>query len=156
MYSVTHRRCFRRHGCPCKDLWRWLRCHEKCDCHTVASRTWSGLSQSADCQKERSRVSSGLHSCQVEDEDEVVQVQDEYFHLVEFHSSSLFFRVFCLLDSSILFSPAFDFSGDLPRWVLKGIPRMVTKMGICQDRSIVRIQKSLFWNSKTRLDWRTS
>ena len=89
--------------------------YKKCDCHAVTLRTWSGLSQSADCQLVRSRVSSGLHSCQAEDEDELVQVQDEYFHLVEFHSSSLFFRVFCLLDSSILFSPAFDFSDDLPR-----------------------------------------
>ena len=115
MYSVTHRRCFRRHGCPCKDLWSWPHCHEKCDCHTVASRTWSGLSQSADCQLVRSRVSSGLHSFQAEDEDEVVQVQDEYFHLVEFHSSSLFFKVFCLLDSSILSSLTFNFAGDLAR-----------------------------------------
>ena len=40
MYSVTHRRFFRRHGCLCEDLWRWSHCHEKCDCHAVASRTW--------------------------------------------------------------------------------------------------------------------
>ena len=85
------------------------------DCHTVASRTWSGLSQSADCQLARSRVSSGLHSCQAEDEDEAVQVQDEYFHLVEFHSSSLFFGIFCFLDSSILPSLTFNFAGDLAR-----------------------------------------
>ena len=36
MYSVRHRRCFRRHGCPCEALWIWSHCHEKCDCHTVA------------------------------------------------------------------------------------------------------------------------
>ena len=84
-------------------------------CQSERSHAWSELSQSADCQLVRSRVSSALHFCQAEDEDEVDQVQDEHFHLVEFHSSSLFFRVFCLLDSSILFSPAFDFSDDIPR-----------------------------------------
>ena len=115
MNSVTKRRCFRRHGCTCNDLWRWPHCHEKCDCHTVALRTWSELSQSADCQLVRSRVSSELHSCQAEDEDEVVQVQDEYFHLVEFHSSSLFFGIFCFLASSVSSSLTFNFAGDLAR-----------------------------------------
>ena len=48
------------------------------------------VDQSADCQLVRSRVSSGLHSCQAEDEDEVVQVLDEYFHLVESFFISIF------------------------------------------------------------------
>ena len=35
-------------------------------------------------------VSSELHSCQAEDEDEVVQVQDDCFCLAGFQSSSFF------------------------------------------------------------------
>ena len=111
MYSVTNKRYFRRHECPYEDLWRWPLCHVQCDCHVVASRAWSELSNSADCQSECSRVWSELHSrhTEDEDEDEVVHVQ-VCFHLPEFLSSSLFFKVFCFLASSISSSLAFIFS----------------------------------------------
>ena len=39
---------------------------------------------------------------------------------------------------------------------LKGNSRMVTKIGKHQDRSVGRIQRSLFWSTKTRTNWRTS
>ena len=42
-------------------------------------------------------------------------VQDHCFHLTESQSSSLFFKVFCFLASSILSTLAFNFSDDLPR-----------------------------------------
>ena len=137
-------------------LVRICQCHEKCDYHksddldAVSSRAWSELSLSAECQSVRSRVSSDRHSRQAEDEDEVVQVQDDCCHLVKSHSSCLFFRVFCFLVSSILSSLAFNFAGDLPQKFLKGASRMVTRIGKCQDRSVGRIQRSLFWSSKTR------
>ena len=94
-----------------------------------------------------SRLSS-LHSRQAEDEDEVAQVQDDWFHLAEFHSLPLFFRVFCFLASSLVS----NFAIDLPRKFLKGISRKVRRMGKCQDKSVGRIQRSLFWSSKTRPD----
>ena len=109
---VTNRRYFRRHGCPCwEDLCRWPHYQEKCDCHVVSLCVWSELFQSADCLSERSRVSSGLHSCQAEDEDEAVRVQDDCFHLAESHSSSLFLWIFCFLAASL----ASSFASDLPR-----------------------------------------
>ena len=51
------------------------------------------LYQSADCQLLRSCVWSELHSRQADDDDEVVQVQDGRFRLVEFQSSFLFFSL---------------------------------------------------------------
>ena len=94
----------------------WSEVFQSADaCQSERSHAWSELSQSADCQLVRSRVSSALHSCQAEDEHEVVQVQDEYFHLVEFPSSSLFFGIFCFLASSVLSSLTFNFAGDFTR-----------------------------------------
>ena len=126
-------------------------CHESDDRNAVSSRACSELSQSADCLSVRSHVSSELHVRQAEDEDEVVQVQDDCCHLVGSHSSSLFFRVFCFLVSSILSSLAFNFAGDL-HGNSQCDSRTVTRIAKCQDRSVGRIQRSLFWSSKTRPD----
>ena len=96
--------------------------------------------------------SSELHFRHAEDEDEVVQVQDDCCHLVEFQSSSQFFRVSCFLVPSILSSLAFISSDDLPRKFLKGASRMVTRMVKYEERSVGRIQRSVFWSSKSRPD----
>ena len=80
-------------------------------------------------------VSPELHRL-AEGEDEVDQVQEDCFHLDEFHSLSFFFRVFFFLASSL----ASNFASDLSRKFLKGISRMVI-------RSVGRIQRSLFWSS---------
>ena len=112
MYTVTNSRYFRRHGCPCEDLWRWPHCLEQCNCHDGTLRAWSELFQSAGhCQSVRLHVWSELDVRQAEDEDEVVQVQDDCFHLAEFTVSSPFFKVFWFLASWILSSLAFNFLG---------------------------------------------
>ena len=56
------------------------------DVAVVSLRVRSELSQSADSQSERSRASFGQHSSQAEEEDEIVQVVDDCFHLAESHS----------------------------------------------------------------------
>ena len=61
-----------------------------------------------------------------------------------------FIGIFCFLASLILSFLTFNFAGDLARKFSKGISRMVTRIGKCQDRSVGRIPKSLFWSSKTR------
>ena len=137
MYSVTDRRHFRRHGCPCKDPSRWPHCQAKCNCDVVFFRVWSELFHSADCQSERSRASSGLHSRQAESEDEVVQVQDYCCHLTVPHSSFLFVRVFYFLSSSL--ASIFEIHGNF---------RMAShewsqELGKCQVKSVGRIQRSL-------------
>ena len=187
MYSVTNRRYFRRHECPCKCSRAWgpssPYCHLKgdcqvsrslvrtgllrstggcqselsrvCfklfqsayDCQSGCSRVWSKVFPigwclpirtfarlvwvvpSADCQLVRSRVSSALHFCQMN-----TSIWWSLF-------SSLFFGIFCFLASSILSSLTFNFAGDLARSFLKCIPRMVTRVGKCQDRSVGRSQK---------------
>ena len=133
MYSVTNKRYFRRHGCPCEDLWRWPQCHVFFDCHVVGSRAWSELSKSADCQSERSRVwselfqSAGdcqseysrvwseLHSRHAEDEDEDAVVHVQVCSTWLNSNLRYFFKVFCFLTFSISSSLAFNFSDDLPR-----------------------------------------
>ena len=63
------------------------------DVAVVSLRVRSELSQSADCQPERSRASFGQHASQAEEEDEIVQVLDDCFHL----AVPLLFIFKCLL-----------------------------------------------------------
>ena len=101
------------------------------------------LSRSADRQPERSRVLSELHSRQEED-DEAVHIQDDFFHLIGFQSSSLFLRVIFFLTSSTVSSLAFNFSSDLPRLFLNGISRMLTRMsGVVNHGSGAQVGKAI-------------
>ena len=109
-YTIAHIKVFVKMRCS------FLHCELNGDCQPERSRVSSELLQSAgDCQSEYSRVLSEFHSCQAADEGEVFQVQDDGFHLPDFHSWSSFFGVFCFLASSILPSLAFHFEVDLPR-----------------------------------------
>ena len=49
-----------------------------------------------------------------------------------------------------------QFRDDIARKFLKGSSRIVMRLGKCQDRSVGRIQRFLFWSSRTLPDWRTS
>ena len=59
-----------------------------------------------------------------------------------------------------LLLPGFVPGFKLRQWpstvIFKGNSRIVTRIGVCQDRSVGRIERSLFWSSKTRPDWWTS
>ena len=78
-------------------------------CQFERSRVSSELLQSAgSCQSENSRVVSEFHSCQAEDEGGAFQVQDDDFHLPEFHSWSFFVGVFCFLASTIFFCKKYE------------------------------------------------
>ena len=85
--------------------------------------------------------------CQAEDEDEDEIVQgfhDDCFHLAEFHSSSLFLRVFCFFGFlNLVFLWRSIFRRTFQDKFRRGTPRVVTNMGKCQDSSVGRIRQSL-------------
>ena len=107
--------------------------------------------QLADCESERSRVSSGLHSWEAEDEDEISPGPRWLFP-----SGWVPLLVSIFLN---LLLPGFVPGFKLRKWpstvILKGNSWTVARIGVCQDRSVGRIERSLFWSSKTRPDWWT-
>ena len=77
-------------------------CQEPDERHSERSRVSELFQSASNCQAEQSRVLSEFHSCQAEDEGGVFQVQDDDFHLPEFHSSSLICRSLLLLGFHVL------------------------------------------------------
>ena len=96
-----------------------------------------------------------FHPCQAEDEDEDERVQgfhDDCFHLAEFHTSSLFLRVFCFFGVLNLVFSGVRFFGGPSKINFEGRPTSGHKYGKVPRQFCWSYPTISGWNSKTRSD----